>query len=114
MENLSGNFKIGVISSSLLTKGLRLAGVTAAYTAGNTQEVEAALGELLARKDIGLIILTSGAKGMVRDSHLLTAIDTSIMPVIITVDGYGEKEEPEDILRRLIKKVVGIDIYGNA
>ncbi len=114
MDELSSKgekrYKIASIGSEPLITGLRLAGVKEARIAKSGEEAEKAIEDFMERDDIGMIIIGEGVSNMIRSRRIKHIIDTSLMPLIVEIPDYGEKEEESDALRRLILRAVGIDI----
>jgi len=105
-------YKIGVIGSEILVMGFELAGVKAVRIARNGEEAEKALDELLNMQDIGIIIIAEGLANKIKSRRLKHIIETSLMPLIIAIPDYQEKEEEVDTLRRLVLRAIGIDIIA--
>ncbi|MFP3215494.1 MAG: V-type ATP synthase subunit F [Candidatus Micrarchaeota archaeon] len=105
-------YKIGVIGSEILGMGFKLAGVKAVRIARDGEEAEKALDELLNMQDIGIIIIAEGLTKKIKSKRLKHIIETSLMPLIIAVPDYQEKEEEVDTLRRLVLRAIGIDILA--
>ncbi|MFP3289159.1 MAG: V-type ATP synthase subunit F [Candidatus Micrarchaeota archaeon] len=105
-------YKIGVIGSEILGMGFKLAGVKAVRIARDGEEAEKALDELLNMQDIGIIIIAEGLAKKIKSKRLKHIIETSLMPLIIAVPDYQEKEEEVDTLRRLVLRAIGIDILA--
>ena len=95
-------YKIGVIGSEILVMGFKLAGVKAVRIARNGEEAEKALDELLNMQDIGIIIIAEGLANKIKSRRLQHIIETSLMPLIVAIPDYQEKEEEVDVLRRLV------------
>ncbi len=109
MEGKLGSYKVAVIGRSELALGSRLAGVTETYETEEGLEAERIIRELMQRTDVGLIVISSKTVGEIKDRKILSAIDSSIMPLFMEIPGYGEEKVP-DTLRRLIIRAIGIDI----
>ncbi|MGC8662452.1 MAG: V-type ATP synthase subunit F [Candidatus Micrarchaeia archaeon] len=112
MEKLNGEnvYKIGVIGSEPLVTGFKLAGVKLGVIVKNGEEAEKALSSILENREIGLVVIGEGVSNNIKSKKLLHVIDTSLMPLIVEIPDYGERELENDTLRRLILKAVGIDI----
>lgn len=110
MERVSGEFKMAYIGNAQLSLGFKMAGITESYVAQETGEVESRLRELLAKQDIGIIVITSSVRRQVRDRKLSDAIATSLLPLIVEVPEQGESVTEEDTLRAMIRRALGIDI----
>lgn len=106
------DYKIAVMSKGLLTTGMKLVGVKKALVAHSTEEAESGLRGFLSDSEIGLIVMSGGTVDLIKERKLREIIDTGIMPLIIEVPGYDEKEVTAGVLRRLIMRAVGADIYG--
>ncbi|MCW6160069.1 MAG: hypothetical protein LVQ95_03220 [Candidatus Micrarchaeales archaeon] len=107
------DYKIGVIGRNLLVKGFDLVGIKESIIIEDDSEAEAAFRRLLDNEEIGLIIINERTSAAITDRKLREIIDTSLMPLVVEVPGYKEKEVVADILRRLVLRAVGIDIYGS-
>ncbi len=110
MERVSGEFKMAYIGNAQLSLGFKMSGITESYVAKETEEIEPRLKELLARHDIGIIVITSSVRKQVRDRKLGEAISTGILPLIVEVPEQGESFTEEDTLRIMIRRALGIDI----
>ncbi len=109
-SGIKDDYRIGVIGTNLLTKGLQIAGIREVHNVATTADAEAALRALMSKEGIGIIVITKGVMALVKDRHLKNLVDTSLMPLIVEVPGYNEVEEGVDPLRRLILRAIGIDI----
>ncbi len=101
------------MGNGTLSLGFKIAGVTEAHSVNDTSEAEAKLKSLIERGDVGIIIVTSSARKLVKDRKLSEAISGSIMPIIIEIPELNENITEEDTLRQLILRAIGIDIAGN-
>ena len=110
MERVSNELRIAYIGNSQLSLGFKMSGVTESYVAQDARESESRLRELLARQDIGIIIITTSVRRQVRDRRLSESISTSILPLIVEVPEQGESVTEEDTLRTMIRRALGIDI----
>ena len=98
------------MGNNLLNLGFRIAGVTESYVVTDTQQSESRLKELLGQDDIGIIIMTSGVRKMIKDRKMNESITTGIMPLVVEVPELNEQFGEEDTLRMLILRAIGIDI----
>ncbi len=105
-------YGIAVVGGDLLAKGMALAGIKRIYNPSTQEEVERDIGELLAMDDLGIVIISQRLARIVRDRRLAKAIESSLLPMFVSIPSYGEKSYEEDALRRLILKAIGIDIAG--
>jgi len=100
-----------------MATGFRIAGVKnamVAYLADSQEDIEQKITELFADETVAVIVAGQSTLAKVRDRKLLQLIDTSLLPIVIGIPDYHEKEENEDTLRRLIKRAIGIDIKMEA
>ncbi len=103
-------YKIAIIGNETICTGFELAGISEVYPVEDVEEAKRIFQELLARKDIGIIGITSKIlKGIGTDQRLERAIELSIIPMVVELPEYGE-QEAEDTLKKLIKRAVGIEI----
>ncbi len=109
-ERVERKRKVAYVGNSILGLGFKIAGVTESHHVRNTTEAEAAFRDLLARDDMGILVVSSAAKRMVRDRRLLGVIEESLMPLIVQVPEKDEDMTEEETLRRLILRAIGIDI----
>jgi len=109
-ERVDKNLKIAYMGNNLLNLGFKIAGVTESYVVADTQQAEGKLRELTDKDDIGIIVMTSAVKRLVKDRRLSETISTSIMPLIVEVPDLNEEFQEEDTLRNLILRAIGIDI----
>lgn len=110
MAEVKRTKKIAVVGDQLLSLGFKLAGVTESHPASSTEDIERILQKLLDRDDIGIIVISEGASTKVRDRRLKYKIENSLSPVVIDIPGYMEEEIHAETLRKLIMRVVGIEI----
>lgn len=109
-ERVDKKLKIAYIGNNILGLGFKIAGVTEAYPVYSTSDAESRFKDLLARDDIGVIVVSSGARRMVKDRKLVNAVEESLMPLIVQVPEKDEDVTEEETLRRLILRAIGIDI----
>ncbi len=109
-ERIDKALKISYVGNNLLNIGFKIAGVSEAYAAMDTRESENRIKMLLEDQEIGIIIITSSVRRMIKDRRLSDAIVTSIMPLVVEVPEPGESADEEDTLRMLIMRAIGIDI----
>ncbi|MDE1822968.1 MAG: hypothetical protein KGI00_01615 [Candidatus Micrarchaeota archaeon] len=109
-EKLAKNYKIAVLGNERVALGFKLSGITTAFTVSDTLGAESKFKELLQRNDIGIIIIGSAAKKLIRDRRLQDAITSSIMPLVVEIAESGEEHAEEETLRKLILRAIGIDI----
>lgn len=112
-DRVEKTFKITYVGNGLLNVGFKIAGITESYVATDTQQSEAKIKELIERDDIGIIIITSSVRKMVKDRRLSEMISTSILPLVVEVPELNEELKEEDTLRMLIMRAIGIDITKN-
>ncbi|MDE1832916.1 MAG: hypothetical protein KGH58_00685 [Candidatus Micrarchaeota archaeon] len=103
-------FRIAVIGDPMLSMGLGVSGIKRIYNAQTTEQVEAAVRDILGKSEVGMVIMNEVNMRMVRDRKLLSIMDTSISPVFIGIPSYNQKDLESDTLRRLIIRAIGIDI----
>lgn len=109
-EHLDKGYKIALVGNQQLNLGFKLAGVTEAFAVADGPGAEARMKELIGRSDIGIIIVSSSVKRMVKDRRLKEIMETSILPLVIEVPEPNEGVTEEDTLRNLIMRAIGIDI----
>ncbi len=109
-ERVERPYSIALVGNQQLSLGFKLAGITESSTVGDAAEAESRLRGLLARNDIGIIIVSSSVKRMVKDRRLNEAMETGILPLVVEVPEPGEDTTEEDTLRSLIMRAIGIDI----
>lgn len=112
MVKVMNKKKIVVIGGKVLPLGMKLAGVKESYTAEGPEDAEKLLRSLFERNDVGVIVITEGLAGSIKDRRVRYKMENSIDPLVISVAGYNEKQVGEGTLRRLILRAVGIDIMG--
>ncbi len=112
-ERLDKGYKIAYVGNSLLSTGFKIAGITESYVASDTEQAEARMKELTSRDDIGIIIITSSIRKLIRDRRLSEAITASLLPLIMEIPEPNEQVLEEDTLRSLIMRAIGIDITKN-
>ncbi|MEM3839299.1 MAG: V-type ATP synthase subunit F [Candidatus Micrarchaeaceae archaeon] len=109
-EGVDKQYRIALVGNQQLSLGFRLAGITESYVVADTQEAESRLRELLAKDSIGIIIVSSSVKKLVKDRRLHDAMESSILPLVVQVPEPNEGINEEDTLRSLIMRAIGIDI----
>jgi vacuolar-type H+-ATPase subunit F/Vma7 len=117
MEEQKSRKKIAVVGSNIMATGFKIAGVKnamVAYLADSQEDIEQKINELFADETVAVIVAGQSTLAKVRDRKLLQLIDTSLLPIVVGIPDYHEKEENEDTLRRLIKRAIGIDIKMEA
>lgn len=112
-DRLEKTYKIAYLGNNVLGLGFKIAGITEAHTATDTLETESEMKGLLDREDVGIIIMTSSVRKMVKDRRLADSISSSIMPLIVEVPELNEQVTEESTLRSLILRAIGIDITKN-
>ncbi len=112
-ERVDKALKIAYVGNDLLNSGFKIAGISESHVAKDTQQAESMVKGLSERGDIGVIIITSGIRRLIKDRRLSEAITTSIMPLIVEIPEYNEEITEEDSLRQLIMRAIGIDITKN-
>ncbi|MDE1860645.1 MAG: hypothetical protein KGH72_02900 [Candidatus Micrarchaeota archaeon] len=110
MEERIEGLKIAYVGNNLLNLGFKIAGVTESHTVTEVSQTESIMKELMSRADVGVIIMTSAARRMVKDRRLSDSISTSLMPLIVEVPELNEPLAEEETLRNLILRAIGIDI----
>ncbi|MDE1810947.1 MAG: hypothetical protein KGH66_02820 [Candidatus Micrarchaeota archaeon] len=103
-------FRIAVIGDAMLSMGLGVSGIKRIYSTETAEEVEAAVRDVLAKSEVGMVIMNEMSMKMVKDRKLLAIMDTSITPLFIGIPSYNQKDLESDTLRRLIIRAIGIDI----
>ncbi len=109
-ERVEKGYKIALVANQQLNLGFKLAGVTESTTVSDTSEAESKIKELIGRDDVGIIIVSTSVKRMVRDRRLQDTMETSILPLVVQVPEPNEGITEEDTLRNLIMRAIGIDI----
>ncbi len=109
-ERIEKQYKIALLGNQQLNLGFKLAGITESSTVSETEAAEAKLREFLARDDIGIIIVSSSVKRLVKDRRLHDTMEASILPLVVQVPEPNEGITEEDTLRNLIMRAIGIDI----
>ncbi len=109
MEERLNRYKIAMVGNRLMSLGFRLGGIPESYEAADEKAAESSLKSLLDRDDVGIIIITSGIKKLVKERRLQEAISGSILPLIVEIPEEDQEQE-EDTLRSLIMRAIGIDI----
>jgi vacuolar-type H+-ATPase subunit F/Vma7 len=113
MDEQQTRRKIAVVGGNIMSTGFRLAGVKntiVSYASDSQDDAEQKIRTLFEDKTVAVIVAGQSTLNKVKDRKLLQLIDTSLLPIVVGLPDYGEKEENEDTLRRLIKRAIGIDI----
>jgi len=100
--------KIAVLGDAPTVMGFRLAGVGEAFQASG-KEAEKKLEELIARPDIGIVIINESLlAGM--DWRLRKRLEGMAKPAVVAVPDYrGEAAEAES-LKALVKRALGFEL----
>ncbi len=114
MEEKLDNYKIVMIGNRLMSLGFKLGGISESYEAYDQQTAESALKNVVDSKEVGIVIITSGVKKLVKDRKLQEAMSSSILPLFVEIPEENEPVGEEDTLRSLIMRAIGIDITKNA
>lgn len=109
-ERVDKGYRIAYVGNNLLNLGFKIAGVTESYVATDSAQAEARMKELTTREDIGIIIITSSIRRLIRDRRLAETISASILPLVMEIPEPNEQVLEEDTLRNLIIRAIGIDI----
>jgi V/A-type H+/Na+-transporting ATPase subunit F len=109
LETKLKDYKVAIVGRKEIALGFRLTGITETYETEDGMEAEKIIRDLMQRNEIGLIIISSQLVRNIKDRKILTAIDSSILPIFMEIPGYKEEKVP-DTLRRLIIRAIGIDI----
>ncbi len=112
-ERIDRQLKIAYVGNSLLNTGFKIAGITESYVATDTPTAETKVKELAEREDIGIVIITSNVRKLVKDRRISDTISSSILPLIVEIPELNEELGEEDTLRSLIMRAIGIDITKN-
>ncbi|MCL4365050.1 MAG: hypothetical protein M1569_01655 [Candidatus Marsarchaeota archaeon] len=112
-ERVEKPYKIAYVGNNLLNLGFKMAGITESFVASDTAQAESRLRELTARDDIGIIIMTTSIRKMIKDRRLNESISSSLLPLVMEVPELNEQLQEEDTLRALIMRAIGIDITRN-
>ena len=94
-----------VLGSNEFVVGFQLAGIKETIEAGS--EPLKNIQELRKRKDIGVVVVEEKIMESL-EQHEREEIEDSVDPVFIPVSTKVE----QDSLRRLIKKSIGVDLWG--
>ncbi len=112
-ERLDKGYKIAYVGNNLLSVGFKIAGITESYVASDSAQAESRMKELTTRSDIGIIIITSSVRKLIKDRRLSEAISSSLLPLVMEIPELNEQVLEEDTLRNLIMRAIGIDITKN-
>ena len=112
-ERLDKGYKIAYVGNNLLSVGFKIAGITESYVASDSAQAESRMKELTTRSDIGIIIITSSVRKLIKDRRLGEAISSSLLPLVMEIPELNEQVLEEDTLRNLIMRAIGIDITKN-
>ncbi|MEM3031050.1 MAG: V-type ATP synthase subunit F [Candidatus Micrarchaeia archaeon] len=100
--------KIVVVGDAPTVAGFRLAGVSEAYAASG-KEAERKLEELLARPDVGIVVINESLlAGM--DWRLRKRIDGLAKPTVIAVPNYRGEVVEAASLKALVKRALGFEL----
>ena len=97
--------KIAVFGGSEFTVGFQLAGIKDVVESGSNTFNE--LRNLKSRKDLGIVVVDEKIMENL-EMHQRLEIEASVDPVFIPVSTKVE----QDSLKRLIKKSIGVDLWG--
>ncbi len=108
-DRIKGDYKIAVVANNEAVLGFKIAGVRDARTVETQEEAESVVKDILEKKDVGVVIITSNISRMIKDRRLHNAIQSSLLPMFVEVPEYNEEFKP-DTLRALVMRALGIDI----
>ncbi|MBI2134744.1 V-type ATP synthase subunit F [Candidatus Woesearchaeota archaeon] len=96
---------VAVLGSNEFVVGFQLAGIR--ETIEVSSEPLKDIGQLRKRKDIGIVVIDEKIMEAL-EQHQREEIEDSVDPVFIPVSTKAE----QDSLKRLIKKSIGVDLWG--
>jgi V/A-type H+/Na+-transporting ATPase subunit F len=102
--------KFYCVGDETTVRGFRLAGVEG-VAAGSAEAVAAALEQVSARPDCGILILTQAAAELVRAKVDAMRLEHG-RPLIVEIPGSGGPVPGHRTLRRLVQEAVGISVGG--
>ncbi|MEM4389890.1 MAG: V-type ATP synthase subunit F [Candidatus Micrarchaeia archaeon] len=100
--------KIVVVGDAPTVMGFRLAGVSEAHVASG-KEAERKLEELLARPDVGIVIINENLLADM-DWKLRKRIETLAKPTVITVPNYKGEVVEAASLKALVRRALGFEL----
>ncbi len=97
--------EIAVVGTPEFTLGFQLAGVNRLYHPEDDEALANTMRDLLAQKDVGIVVLDSANLTRLSD-RLRSRIADSITPTVL---GIGTEED--NTLRESIKSALGVDLW---
>lgn len=97
--------EIAAVGTQAFTLGFQLAGVTKILNPPNDEELLASLQELLADKEVGIVVIDS-ADLLRLPERFRVKLSDSISPTFL---GIGT--EQDNTLREQIKSAIGVDLW---
>ncbi|MDG6914700.1 MAG: hypothetical protein JRN58_01195 [Nitrososphaerota archaeon] len=104
--------KIAVVGDRELVLGYRLLGVEDAFIA-NKDDAQKTLMDLFNSNGYGLIIAGSEVRKAL-SSAARERLDSSIIPLVVFMPPVDSAAPQEESLSKLARRVLGVDIKGNA
>ncbi len=105
--------KISVVADHTTATGFRLAGIKNCQVVEKPEDAKEVLKALSKEEDQGMIIITEAIGDKMRE-EIEAMTEGRVTPLVVEIpDSKGPLPEKEDLIRKLVKKAVGIEIkYG--
>lgn len=97
--------ELAVVGKSEFTMGFRLAGIKKVYD--TEKDAEKVINHMMDKKEVGVVILDKEAFDTL-DEFGKQKVEDAINPVFVVLS----EEESDNNLRRMIKKSIGVDVWG--
>lgn len=102
--------KISVVADHTTVTGFRLAGVKDCHEVEKPEDAKDVLKAISKEEDQGMIIITEAIAEKMRD-EIEAMTEGRVTPIVVEIpDSKGPLPEKEDLIRKLVKQAVGIEI----
>lgn len=102
--------KISVVADHTTVTGFRLAGVKDCHEVEKPEDAKEVLKALSKEEDQGMIIITEAIAEKMRD-EIDAMTEGRVTPLVVEIpDSKGPLPDKEDLIRKLVKQAVGIEI----
>jgi len=102
--------KISVVADHTTVTGFRLAGIKDCHEVEKSEDAKEALKALSKDEDQGIIIITEAIAEKTR-TEIDAMTEGRVTPIVVEIpDSKGPLPEKEDLIRKLVKQAVGIEI----
>jgi len=101
--------KIFAIGDKDMVLGFKLAGVSYALEVKDSEEAKVALKNAFQKREVGIILISERIAEELRP-FISKLVEEADLPIIVEIPGKEGTRMGGDILKKLIKKAVGVEI----